>query len=109
MERLETQLLQAARDGDLGTVKAIVTQQGKDVLNICMNEYGQTPLHLASRYATFYHFAQLQLTSIPIVTPFLFSFSFFISTNIYFFFRHQHVEVVREMILSGANLNVSTK
>jgi hypothetical protein len=50
MEKLDVQLLQAAKDGDLGTVKAIVTQEGKDVLNKCMNEMGQTPLHLASRY-----------------------------------------------------------
>eukprot|EP00026_Physarum_polycephalum_P014888 Phypoly_transcript_15454.p1 GENE.Phypoly_transcript_15454~~Phypoly_transcript_15454.p1 ORF type:complete len:209 (+),score=35.02 Phypoly_transcript_15454:112-738(+) len=71
MEKLDVQLLQAARDGDLGTVKEIVTQQGKEVLNKCTNEQGQTPLHLAS--------------------------------------RHHHLEVVREIILNGADLNTPDK
>lgn len=43
----DTVLLQAAREGDLGKVKEILSER-KDVLN-CMNELGQTPLHLASR------------------------------------------------------------
>jgi len=47
MERIDKELLRAARDGDLGKVKEILSLK-KDALN-CMNERGQTPLHLASR------------------------------------------------------------
>ena len=42
-------LLQAAREGKLDSVKEIIRQQSKEIIN-CFNEIGQTPLHLASRY-----------------------------------------------------------
>lgn len=41
-------LLQAAREGNLDSVRRIIQQQSKDIIN-CFNEIGQTPLHLASR------------------------------------------------------------
>lgn len=51
MEKMDVQLLQAAREGDLPKVIAILCQS-KDVLN-CINEHGQTPIYIASRYYQF--------------------------------------------------------
>jgi len=60
------ELLQAARDGNLDNVKNIIKQQSKEIIN-CINEIGQTPLHLAS--------------------------------------RNQHLNIVKELIVEGANIN----
>ena len=86
MENLcESQLLQAARDGDLGAVKAIITEQGKDVVNKCMNEFGQTPLHLASKYV-FYSSFLLRNTPIHFLCSY--------SMSIVFALTHFYLDII---------------
>jgi len=63
-------LLQAAREGKLDSVKEIIQRQSKEIIN-CFNEIGQTPLHLAS--------------------------------------RNQHLNIVKELIINGANINALDK
>lgn len=63
-------LLQAAREGNIDRVRSILQRHSKSLLN-CINEIGQTPLHLAS--------------------------------------RNQHLNIVKELILNGANINALDK